>query len=124
MSFTKEEIALCRKITEKHRKEINFGDWYLDYRDDSIGLYQLGTPFKNRTKVFPLWQISDCLEFLRKKGYWFRMERRPTREESGVKIWVFSSFDKEEFWMNCPSYEGKATLEACLKAVLAIVEES
>ena len=120
MKFTKKEIAVCKKIAEKHRKEIKYGDWYLDnivvlLNNDFIK----GTIFvarQVRLGLIPLWQISDCLEFLR--------ERR--------KHCVFLSHDEgdeKEWWCFFDEYHetqqfdsGKTPLEALLKVVLGVLK--
>ncbi|GAH07084.1 unnamed protein product, partial [marine sediment metagenome] len=66
---TTEEIALCKKILVKHRKEIGHGDWYL--LDDKIMLVAWSNRgfrryAENIKACTPLWQILDCLEFLHK----------------------------------------------------------
>ena len=128
MKFTKEEIALCRKIAEKHRKEIEVGDWYLlDKKLILVAWSNRGfLDYKENIKdCLPLWQISDCLEFLRERGFtiiqacehsmsheWI-IEINPY-ESNAVKTMGHKSFE----------VRGGVILEALLKAVLAILEES
>lgn len=114
--FTKEEISLCKQIVEKHRKEIVFGDWYLDYRDDSIGLYQQEKPFKTTVNVFPLWNISDSLSWLEERG--FNHEFHFKRFKLGG--WSFTAEDNKYKKVRG---EGETKRAACLKAVLAVLEE-
>ncbi len=137
MKFTVDEITLCKKIAEKHRKEIKYGDW--------VGVWAFPHPFTKRyianthvvmpdnklTKklhclngvrifkknVLPLWQISDCLEFLYERY-----------EEVGVEslmdYWEASVYLHRKIKdAEVIDAKGKTPLEACLKAVLAIVEE-
>ena len=73
MKFSKEEISLCKKITEKRRKEIKRGDWYWSKSHNKI-LLAIDGGFKINEQEFPgvfkIWQISDCLELLQtKEGY-------------------------------------------------------
>lgn len=125
MKFSKESIALCKKIAEKHRKEIKYGDWYYDTGKQSVELWwsfgQEILAVDNTT--IPLWQISDCLKFLRERKYWLRMDTSLSDAFSKARVWVFSELYAKKHWMNSPNYNGKTILEACLKAVLAIVEE-
>ena len=141
MNFTKEEIALCKKIAEKHRKEVKWGDVVCG--KDGVGIvatistsvggkkivsidcYQGKIPHyeEQEESIIPLWQISDCLEFLR--------NRRSIHGE--VRLAYIDHHDRwfvHIFEENSPSTSkvimvesGMTPLEACLKAVLAIVEE-
>ena len=131
MEFTKEEISLCKQIVEKHRKKIGEGDWYVsdgsdyrtgwsnpmlntnDYEPVKVRLIGIGDE-TNRNDV-PLWTIPDCLEFLRTKGFsCFHVD-----------------FDGDEVTLAVDnlrdgisaSFLAKTPLEACLKAVLAVLEE-
>lgn len=117
--YSKEEINLCRQVAEKYRKEIVFGDWYSDYRDDSIGLYQHEKPLKDRDKVFPLWTISDCLKWLK--------ERYDDVDVGSIQgeweVQVHDAYDRVHHPEFLEDVRGKTPLEACLKAVLAVVEE-
>jgi hypothetical protein len=109
MKFNKEEISLCKQIAEKHRKEIKYGDWFLNE-----GGFAKVWPYRHnceRTDVIPLWTISDCLEFLQKK-------------EDVIEL-VVTGKHLRWFcrWGNRKMRSGKTPLEACLKAVLAVLEE-
>jgi len=118
MKFTKEEISLCKQIAEKHRKRIVFGIWFHDLEDPEHLPFlwcNLTDELKRRSAV-PLWTISDCLEFLRGKGY-----RVDILETEGRY---------ETFIVKCHGHKTKLViyqhsntpLEACLKAVLAVLE--
>jgi len=73
MKFTKEEINLCKQVAERHREEINEGDWYHEPTDNSIRLCKDNLSFlqeavsQRKFGVTPLWTISDCLEFLNQR---------------------------------------------------------
>jgi len=63
------------------------------------------------------WTISDCLEFLKKKC------------QDHVLL-IHDEGDEKEWWLWMDEYKetqqvgsGKTPLEACLKAVLAVLEE-
>ena len=65
MRFTKTEIDLCHQIARVYRKPINYGDWYVG-REGNIKSWQC--KYKTtHNDLIPLWQISDCLEFLQNK---------------------------------------------------------
>ena len=116
MKFTKEEISLCKQVVERHRKEICKGDCVAvrSYGDLSgkteykVKLVDAEFLRESLDVWFPLWTISDCLEFLR--------EREPQLEFE----LVFGDERKVIFhWTK--TYTGKTPLEACLKAVLAVL---
>jgi hypothetical protein len=120
MKFTTEEIALCKKIAEKHRKEIYKGDWYIDVNiGDTTFLCQHGNCGSLDDDSVPLWQISDCLEFLRERGYRINLHENVLTDGTEVTL---NHPERLEDITNVV-YKGKTPLEACLKAVLAIVEE-
>ena len=95
MKFTKEEKNLCRKIAKKHRKEIEYGDWYYttEYPEEKYRarIYKYrwtgmaDRTINKRKEIIPLWTISDCLEFLREK--FFRL-RKCSDNELEVAFWL------------------------------------
>jgi len=130
MKFTKEEISLCKQVAEKERKPLEYGSWYLIIPKDKkaveeICLYdsKIDESFlvfsRDTTTTVPLWSISDCLEFLRERGYRVRIDEEitPLSLSSNVKCYGHKS--------NIAVCKfGTTPLEACLKAVLAVLEES
>ena len=65
-----------------------------------------------------LWTISDCLEFLREKcNHSVVLKHDEHDEQDGWFLWLdeYHKTEKEGY--------GKTPLEACLKAVLAVLEE-
>ena len=124
MKFTKEEISLCKQVAEKHRKEICKGDCVAvrSYGDLSgkteykVILVDFEFLHKSLDVCFPLWTISDCLEFLN-QGNSFKTELYNTRWNWYCKTKRYEIGAKEYF------ARGKTPLEACLKAVLAVLEE-
>ena len=135
IKFTKEEISLCKQVAEKHRKEVGKGDWYVsedsDYKTGwsnpmlNINDYEpvkkkLPGIFndKDRNDV-PLWTIPNCLEFLRGEGYLVRLVEY--EHYGGVKTitcYCYGHKTKGAF-----SKQGNKDEEACLKAVLVVLEE-
>lgn len=118
MKFNKEEISLCKQVAEKHRKEVEYGGWYISY-DKEIRLKTFfGTGFEEE-KSIPLWTISDCLEFLREKGSEW-VDIRIHYPDTVVVEWAKRAKDVNLM----ENYRtGDTLLEACLKAVLAVLEE-
>lgn len=112
MKFTKEEISLCKQIAEKYRKEIKYGDWY-EFKG-KIYLQAFKSEPKMSSTAVPLWTISDCLEFLRERGYSLNQHF----EDDGFFHVALCDAGKEV------KGRGDTDLEACLKAVLAVLEES
>ena len=141
MNFTKEEVSLCKQIAKKHRKNIVEGDWLL--KDEEIGLVQdikidsvfnewliillieseevlgSGCVRQNDPDVTPFWTISDCLEFLREKGFRYNLEDYRINPKDLVSIFISGGKNSA-----CRlTRAGKTPLEACLKAVLVVLEE-
>jgi len=130
MKFTKEEISLCRQVAEKHRKEIKEGNWIST--DEGIEL--IGSPYfylegekkelhksvsgflrgKYLGKWFPLWVISDCLEWLNQANS-FKTQLYNTKWNWYCKTRRYEIGAKEYF------AKGKTPLEACLKVILAVL---
>ena len=134
MKFTDEEIRLCKLIAEKERKEIKHGDWiyhepYKNYFlvvNSVIFQYQIqgGKWFDKQKKESrkintPLWTLSDAIEWLKKKGWWARIDLGI----DDTRIYMFHEDLPFKNWNKYPMYKGKTFLEACLKAVLAILKE-
>lgn len=129
MKFTPEEIKLCKAIAEKHRKEIKFGLWvlykgqeqlvvdYFRHKTEStrLDLYGL-TRYVFETEITPLWQIPDCLE-------WLYERYEEVGVESLLDYWEASAYlHRKVKDAEVIDAKGKTPLEACLKAVLAILE--
>ena len=127
--FTKEEISLCKQVAEKHRKEVEYGDWFIMPSDphlfptilEASPTHKLWKSEINK-KAIPLWTISDCLEFLKKKKIDCELfELSSERKEGFVRVTLWKTYANDrKYWFN---KNGKTPLEACLKAVLAVFEE-
>lgn len=116
MRFNKEEIALCKKIAEKYRKVIEYGDWYFTKgkaRNEADSDY-LVQPY------FPLWQISDCLEFLKEKK-WRLLDL--VNDMFIGKKYSYHIRILDENYEKAHIFSKETVLEALLKAVLIIVEK-
>ena len=110
MKFTKEEISLCKQIAERHKKKIGYGDWYVNY-DSKVRIKTFSGKGYREEESMLLWTISDCLEFLGEK---FERLRFCDDGKVEVQIWLSDGFYY---------HIGKTPLEACLKAVLAVIKE-
>ena len=119
MKFTKKEISLCKQVAEKHRREIKYGDWFYLNEAENYYLWMHGFARIDIPKEwFPLWTISDCLEFLEKKcSHYVRLRHDEHDEQDGWFLWFdeYHETEKEGY--------GKTPLEACLKIVLAVLKE-
>ena len=118
---TKEEISLCKQIAEKRRKEIEYADWYWSASYNEPLLATDGGFRINEQKhhgVFKIWTIPNCLEFLRKEGYMVRLiEYKNYIGEKRIECNCYGHETKGAF-----STRGNKDEEACLKAVLAVLE--
>ena len=127
MKFTKEERSLCKQVAEKHRKEIEYGDWYIDSRrkegyQTRLCEYQGKQNFgKIYSEFTPLWTISDCLEFLRERAFY--LEGLCQIDECEFQCAISEMDDMGVVKHSKKRFEGESELEACLKAVLAVLEE-
>jgi len=134
MKFTKEEISLCRQVAKKHRLKIEYGDWYWSSAYPKI-LLAMDYGFKPTEQefagVFKIWTISDCLEFLNKHGWnavtlsW-RMEQIGDKPEIAYCEIIHDNFyeaEEKKALNHVKDFETKTLFAACLKAVLAVLEE-
>ncbi len=68
-----------------------------------------------------LWNLSDCLSWLRKKGFRYNLEDyRVLYPDSNELVEFVISGGKEKYCRR--KFEGETPLEACLKAVLTVLE--
>lgn len=128
MDFTREEIKLCKQVAGKHRKPIEYGDWYYSKHLKEV---LLQSPFINVVRdreiinrdknIIPLWTISDCLEFLEEKERSYRLENSNTHAYGKYYFACFMPSNHPDRRHGIYKY-GKSVLEACLKAVLEILE--
>lgn len=138
MKPTKEEISLCKQVAEKYKKKESRGDWIVISHPKSM-MSMRPTHYSNPPRTtedvvlrndsrhfdipykheFPLWTISDCLEFLRKrcKDHVLLIHEEGMEEEEEWYLW-FDEYKETQQWG-----KGKTPLEACLKVVLAVLKE-
>ena len=115
--FTKKEVSLCKQVAKRHRKEIEYGDWYYYKKGRTYWTWDKAhVRTDNLDNHFPLWTISDCLEFLRERG-WALCNHYDDLKDKNVVI-LFGRGESELL-----EGKGKTDNEACLKAVLAVLEE-
>ena len=124
MKPTKEEISLCKRVAEKHRKKIKCGDWILRNGELRLNLdgklawledgkQDIIITITAKEEIIPLWTISDCLEFL----------RRSPKIQTGERVWDIIKFKAYVSIRPFGTHKGETVLGACLKAVLAVLEE-
>ena len=126
MKFTKEEISLCKQVAEKHRKDIEHGDWMIIEGDPhEVPALYIGQDFPvTKRTMLPLWTISDCLEFLREKGGFIVNAHDDIGDSFSIEIETANGHWKGTRWLKTrKKFIGKGLLEVCLKAVLAVLEE-
>ena len=116
MEFTDEEINLCKQVVERHEKPIEHGDWFIDMEIGSKPFLTLSreVPIDN---LIPLWTISDCLEFFEKKE-WGLPDMSWKCEVNKKVIHIRPKGKSKEI-----RFKAETLLGACLKAVLAVLEE-
>lgn len=126
MKFTNEEINLSKKVAGRHIKEVKYGEWYL-LNDKPILCAYANKGFheylEEKDAIIPIWTISDCLEFLRDRALYLLGLNQSDECEfvcgfCEVDDMGMRTIDETAKWV-----EGKTSLEACLKAVLAVLEE-
>ncbi len=129
MKFTKEEISLCKQIAEKHRKEVEYGDWFIMPSDphlfptvlESSPAHKLWQSEINK-KAIPLWTISDCLEFLKSKSFYGGLLDRGKYYVANYTKAIIGE-DNEDLSIRVRSGTANTPLEACLKAAIAVLGE-
>ena len=141
IKFTKEEISLCKQVANTgERRALRFGDfWFYSEPGSEQRIHVVSGKEavvslmeQQILDCFPLWTISDCLEFLESKGW---QVLGITWQEVAIKIMPFtarmSDPGKGDYAvvMQSPEkrsarmFKGTTRLCACLKAVLAVLEE-
>jgi len=117
--FTPTEIDLCRKIAEKERRKVDIGDFFIDtfYKKKEFVACHTKLFTDDFVKEFgiPLWQEHDCLEWLREKGF-IHLLIHQDRNQCLIRDGRFGKYITDK--------SGKTPLEALLRAVLAVMEET
>lgn len=119
--FTKEEISLCKQVAEGYEFPIRMGAFVYDKKRKRIRInpYKDGICITYHKSEITLPTISDCLEFLRGEGYLVRLVEY--ERYSGVK--TITCYCHGHKTKGAFSKQGNKDEEACLKAVLAVLEE-
>ncbi len=120
---TPEVINLCKQVAEKHRKKIGKGDWiyWLNVRTIELLSEDVYVP-EHIHSWFPLWTLSDGLEFLKEKDWIITLADSNTPKYGEYYFSYFMSHDRPNRKPGSYKY-GNTALEACLKAVLAVLDE-
>ena len=136
--MTKEEINLCKQVAKKEWREIErfekiiHGNHLctvtkiLEHKGFPGSLMGFETSccsigFAKKESVIPLWTISDCLKFLRKrcKDHVLLIHEENGDETNEEWYLWFDEYKETQQWD-----KGKTALEACLKVVLAVLEDA
>ena len=128
IKFNKEEISLCKQVREKELllKPVKEGDWIRnEYGKESTDLVTSEyirniLRFIDIKHWFPLWTISDCLEFLR-ENKWndIVVEIKPY---SDIILCFAERGEVDKGYEREVVGEGNTPLEACLKAVIEVLK--
>lgn len=139
MEFNKEEINLCLQISRWYKKPIKEGDWVVHFWKDRqreepwvFSVDHIEEHFKTDEplcikewdgdhkmmsmdfdEVTPLWTLSECLKFIREKGYRVKLDEELKDDPFNVACYGHKS--KKAFH----TY-GKTDLATCLRAIVAI----
>jgi len=117
----KEERDLCKQVAERYRKPIREGEYIQqNYGKPEIILLTIDyihhhLPFIDEKHWFPLWTISDCLEFFEEKGFNHDFHFKKFKNGS----WGFTAENKYKKVRG----EGKTKRASCLKALLTVFGE-
>ena len=120
MKFTKDEIILCEQVAKKYIKEVKYGEWYLMNNKPILCAYANKSFHKyleEKDAIIPLWTLSDCLEFWEEKG-WNPYDMSWICEASMKIVYIKPGETSKEL-----KFKADTLLEACLKAVVAVLEE-
>lgn len=144
--FTKEEISLCKQVAERYRRPLeNFGlvigthlsgEEFIGYfhkeltkerlmkaRLDEVMVGFCETA-KSTKELIPLWTISECLEFLGERGLYLLGLDQTDDYEFSCGFCETDDLGMRPSVENATWVDGETPLEACLKVVLAVLEES
>ena len=124
MKFTKEEISLCKQVAKRYMKPLEYGSWY-EFEGNMYLVVSKDGGVMDDT-VTPLWTISDCLEFLEKKGYGRIISFiHYIFLQFGNRCWTFTAENiiTSNNFKRARGEKANTKLEACLKAVLVVLED-
>lgn len=124
MKFTKEETSLCKQVAERHKKTIEYGDWYFikEHKPAVPMLWTRGDDC-GYDDAIPILTISDCLEFLAERGLYLLGLNQSDECEFSCGFCETDDLGMRPSVENATWVDGETPLEACLKAVLAVLEE-
>lgn len=112
MDFNKEQINLCMRIAVWYKKKIESGDYWMGMDSHPV----LSNGNIGLKSAIPLWQIHDCFNFFRKRGYRVKLDE----DAVGDRPFTMSCYGHktDKAFRIC----GATDLAACLNAVLLLVE--
>ena len=111
MKFTKEEISLCKQIYRKYGEILD-----TKWKPSNLSWEELAKKVKDAREM-QFWSLEDCLEFLRERGFRFILHHYDVKE-------YHLGYGRDDTGQWSDIVPCKTPLEACLKAVLAVLEES
>ena len=142
MKFNKKEISLCEQIAKKYRRNLKIGMYVwrkfcksiqliyrLDKEDKEIYTVilkekKLNHLYWNNLKggwLTPLWTISDCLEFLRKRDWLLDLKNSPTPKYGKYYCACFMPREHPKRKHGIYKY-GNTTLETLLEVILENIQ--
>jgi hypothetical protein len=119
MSFTKEQIDLCKEIVKYYRKPIYRGGSYIysiwKNPELFVSVGDLPNEYQIAEAIIPLWTWKDAREWLKEKRQFLIGHHDTASGEIEIH------FGKS--WVSEYAGIGKTDLEAILKVVLEILKE-
>ena len=121
IKFNKEEISLCKQVVERYRKPIDYGDWYWtkDKVRNNADSKWVATGYSQT--CIPLWTISDCISWLREKGFYLSINTLGEYWTCLAYKHIFNE-DNKDIGPRI-FFQEKTLLSVLLKIILAVVEE-
>jgi len=122
--WSKEEISLCKQVAEKYIKPMEYGDWWNDRKKEtllvSIKKWIMSEDIV-KEEMFPLWTISDCISWLREKGFYLSINTLGEYWTCLAYKHIFNEKDKDIG----PRifFQEQTLLSVLLKIILAVFEE-
>ena len=119
MELNGTEVDLINQIAKKHKKEIKYGDWY-EFKG-RLYLYKNNHPLDLEISLncIPVWTVADCLKFVKDNNYYYSIY---DQVGGGTVIDIFILVNGSRQMQE--QLHGGTLLEACLLAVLVILQDN
>lgn len=120
MELNGTEVDLINQIAKKYRKEIKHGDWY-EFKGTLFLWHTKGNNvyLKKSLDCIPVWTVSDCLKFVKNNNYYYSIY---DQVGGGTVIDIFILVEGSRQMQD--QLHGGTLLEACLLAVLVILQDN